>query len=158
MAGVFDSSPQHGRVLVCRAATVACAISLVDVVETMRPLPIVEISHGAPQFVLGLARVRGEATPVVALDRLLGHAGVASPSRFVVVRAGQRRIALAVDEVTTVRTLTASELAGLPPLLRSASSDFVAAVGDLDGELLLVLSSARLLPDELCTELEAKLP
>lgn len=135
-----------GLSLVCRVQTRLCALPLKHVVETLRALPI-EPMAGAPPFVLGLAVIRGAPLPVVDAGRLLGTDG-ARAKRFVSVNAGSRRVALAVDHVVGVRTVAPESLVALPPLLHVAESDVIAAIGLLDAELLLVLQSTRLLPDE----------
>jgi purine-binding chemotaxis protein CheW len=60
----------NGRHLVFRCGAHTVALPLEQAVEVMRPLPIVPLA-GAPEFVLGLAVVRGAPTPVVAVERLL---------------------------------------------------------------------------------------
>lgn len=107
----------------------------------MRPLPIQPFA-GAPPFVLGAAVVRGVATPVVDAAGLLGGPG-GTPARFVTVRAGDRPVVLAVDEVVGVHAVTVRQ-GELPGLLASASDETIAALGTLDAELLVVLSAARL--------------
>jgi purine-binding chemotaxis protein CheW len=134
-----------GSSLICRVGTRLCSLPLTHVVETLRPLPVEPVA-GAPPGVLGLAVIRGSAVPVVDVARLLGAAGVRA-ERFVTVMVGDRRVALAVDRVLGVRAVAPESLQVLPPLL-GADSDVVAAIGLLDSELLLVLRSARLLPDE----------
>jgi len=132
--------------LICRVAARLCALPLAHVVETMRPLPV-EAVTGAPHFVRGLAVIRGVPVPVVDTAHLLG-AQATSADRFVTVVVGERRVALAVDSVLGVREVPADSLHQLPPLLHDAGADVVAEIGLLDAELLLVLSSARLLPDD----------
>jgi purine-binding chemotaxis protein CheW len=125
-----------------------CALRVADVVETMRPLPVAPLA-GAPAFVAGAAIARGEAAPVVSLDALLAGAAAsaaAPPGRFVLVRAGERRALLAVDAVLGVATLAAADAAA-PPLLATAASGAVEALAARDGELLLVLRAARLVPE-----------
>jgi purine-binding chemotaxis protein CheW len=131
--------------LVCRIPGAVCALPLERVVETMRPLAVESLS-GAPSFVRGLAIVRGAPVPVVDAAALLGAAD-GCPRRFVIVRAGIRRVALAVDEVVGVRALPWEQLDRLPSLLRDAAADVVARIGTLDDELLLVMESTRLIPD-----------
>jgi purine-binding chemotaxis protein CheW len=124
--------------------------------ETMRPLPV-EGVPAAPSFVSGLALIRGVPTPVVDLAALVGSPGPvagsrgaverAEPGRFVTVRAGGRRVALAVDSVVGITTLPGDQVAELPAVLAEAASRGVTAVGALDGELLAVLDSARLVPE-----------
>jgi purine-binding chemotaxis protein CheW len=131
--------------LVCRVGRSVCSLPLECVVETFRPLPIERLAE-APPFVLGLSVVRGEPLPVVDLLHLIaGRAG--KPTRFVVVKAAERRVALAVDEVIGVRMVSAERMSALPPLLRDADSAIVSAVGTLDSELFMVLQASRLLPE-----------
>jgi chemotaxis signal transduction protein len=55
--------------------------------------------------------------------------------------------ALAVDAVLGMSDLDGPALTRLPDLLHGAHSDWVAALGSLDSELLLVLEHTRLIPD-----------
>lgn len=144
--------------LVVRAGAARwCALPLGHVVETLRPLALEPLA-GAPGHVLGIALIRGIAQPVVDLARLLGTcAGPADDiTRLVTLRVGTRRVALAVAAVQGLRRIAPQAWQPLPPLLREAGQEAVAALATLDAELLLVLDSARLLPDE--TALEAAPP
>jgi len=122
-----------------------CALPIEHVVETMRPLPIEALS-GAPQFVRGLAIIRGEPIPVVDAGRLVG-CDAGEPRRFVTLEIGPRHVSLAVDEVLGVRSI-AKDLRDLPPLLGAVHADVISAIGALDGELLVVLHSAQIIPQE----------
>jgi purine-binding chemotaxis protein CheW len=129
-----------------------CALPIEHVEETMRPLAV-DAMAGAPSFVRGIAVVRGVPTPVVDASSLLsGHAS--HPTRFVTLKTARRRIALAVDAVVGVVEIPPGSLSPLPPLFQNDSSDAVSAVGTLDVDLLLVLESARLIPEELWAVLE----
>lgn len=139
--------------LLCRVQTRLCALPLKHVLETMRPLPIRPIS-GAPQFVLGLSVIRGAPAPIVDAARLLG-AEEARPTRIVTVKVGARTIGLAVDGVLGVRSIPEEARQELPPLLESASTDVVSAIGILDAELLLVLNAARFMPEDLWAAFES---
>jgi purine-binding chemotaxis protein CheW len=135
--------------LLCRAGSYFYALPLGHVVEVMRILPI-EALTGAPRYVLGLSIIRGTPTPVV--DTALLCSGCTAPShRLVTVRAGTRIIALAVDRVLGVQSIQTGK--PLPPLLREAASDMVSAIGRVDAELLLFLSTARIVPEELLERL-----
>ena len=135
--------------LVVRAGALACGIPLLHVAETMRPLPIEPVA-GAPGFLRGLALIRGAPTPVVDLGALLSRGEVsATYGRFVTVKVGERRVALGVDEVIGSRSLDASALGDLPPILRDIAGDLIEWIGSRDTQLLVVLRAARILPDEL---------
>jgi len=139
-----------------------CALIVSDVAEVMRPLPIEGVAH-MPAFVLGLSLIRGTPIPVVDAAALLAHGREhrpldeeavpalekVVPTRFVVVRAGDRRVALAVQGVLGVRPLARETLRALPPLLANAGAQVVTALGTLDAQLLTVLSGGYLVPPAL---------
>ncbi len=134
-------------ILLCRTRARLCALPLVHVVETMRPLAI-EPFGGGPEFVLGLSRIRGAHVPVIDLGRLLGLPGEKRPTRFVVLRVDGRSVAVRVEAVIGVSTLSAERALALPPLLNDAADGPVAALAARDAELLVVLKAASLLPSE----------
>jgi purine-binding chemotaxis protein CheW len=140
--------------LICRTGMVLCALPVEHVIETMR-LPPLDVLPGTPHFVAGMANVRGALLPVVSTSRLLGK-DEKRPERLVVARVGQRRVGLAVDAVIGVRALSGDMLQRLPPLLRDALHDAVADIGTLDGELLVVLQAARVVPAEVFAMVEAE--
>jgi purine-binding chemotaxis protein CheW len=140
------SPGQRQTVLLCRVGSMVCALPLAHVVETLRPLPLEALS-GTEPFIEGVSIIRGCPVPVVDLARLLGIVTDALWTRLVVVRVGERNAALSVGGVIGVRSLERSTLTELPPLLRRASAEVVAAVGLLDARLLLVLETSRVLPD-----------
>ncbi len=133
--------------LLVRAGARVCALPVESVLETMRPLPVATLP-GAPSFVRGVAIVRGEPVPVVDLDAFLGSAAPGPVARFVTVRAGPRVVALAVHGVLGVEALTISS-ANAPPLLACANAAAVEALASRDGDLLVVLSAARIVPEEI---------
>ncbi len=134
------------QTLICSVGGTLCSLPLSAVVETFRPLRV-EMVAGAPPFVLGLSIVRGEPVPVVDLSRLLnGHAG--TPTRFVVVKADDRHVALAVDEVVGIRPIAADRMQNLPPLLRDADATIVSAIGTLDNALFVMLQASRIVPQD----------
>lgn len=143
-----------GPWLVCRARALLCALPVARVIETMRPLPVEPLA-GAPPFVRGLSIIRGAPVPVVDAGSLLGAGGGERWTRYVALRCGERRVALAVEEVVGVRTLSPEVLGDLPPLLDAAGAEIVSRVGTLDARLLLVLQEARLVPDSVWRSLEA---
>jgi purine-binding chemotaxis protein CheW len=150
-----EANDMSGACLLCRIGSRVCALPLRHVSETMRPLPIEPLA-GMPPFVRGLSIIRGAPTPVVDGTRLVGGTDQEQTSRFVTVKVGERRVALAVDAVIGVRTLPAHSLEALPPLLREGSQDFVSAIGTLDSDLLLMLRSARLVPESVWAAIDTE--
>jgi len=144
---------RHYRLL-CRAGTHLCAVPLDNVIEIMRVLPIKAVS-GAPRYVRGLCIIRGAPVPVVDAGLLVGdHA--ASPERLITIRTGSRTIALAVEAVLGISAVAAETLSQLPPLLRDAATETIAAIGTLDAELLFFLRTAEIIPPNLLDALDAE--
>jgi len=136
-------------VLTLRLGHCTCAVPLCYITEVMRPLPVEPLA-GAPAGVLGMAVIRGRATPVVDLEALLGD-GITTrtdSARFVTLRIGDRVVALFVEAVRSIRTLARTELESLPPLWQGPHPPAVSALGAADRELLLVLEATRLLPGD----------
>jgi purine-binding chemotaxis protein CheW len=131
--------------LVCRTGSRLCAVPLASVIETMRALPIEPLTGGR-HAVAGLSMIRGAPVPVVNVAALFGDEHSAA-ARLVTLSVAGRRVALAVGDLVGIRSFAAAEAGPLPPLLRDASTEAIAAIGALDGEFVLVLQAARLVPD-----------
>ena len=123
-----------------------CAVPLAYVIETMRPLPI-EPLPGVPSFVQGVAIIRGIPTPVISLGAVLGTSDEVA-ERFVTVRAGDKQVAVSVNEVLGVCDLDTIMIHKLPPLLQGAAKEIVEMIGTLDEQVLMILGAGWELPDE----------
>jgi purine-binding chemotaxis protein CheW len=99
-----------------------------------------------PPFVSGGAVIRGEPVPVVDLGALVAGAAAEAPRRFVLLRLGERHAALAADAVVGVAQLAQGASAGAS-VLSGAAAGAVELLGALDGELLLVLRAATIVPE-----------
>jgi len=141
--------------LFCQVGLLVCALPLEHVSETMRPLPLEPLA-GMAAFVAGVSIIRGSPVPVVDLARLLGTGTDQAPTRLVLVKVGERRVALSAGRVIGVRALDPSALGELPPVLGRASAEVISAVGALDARLLLVLETSRMLPDSSWASLDAR--
>jgi len=148
-AGTGDA----GLALVCSVGGRPCALPLAQVVETTPALPLQRVA-GLPDFVAGVAIVRGAPVPVLDAARLL-HEGDAPHGRWVVLRVDGRHVALAVEGVRGVRRIEAAERHALPPLLGDGRADAIAGLALLDEQLVLVLRQARLLTEDEWTRLDA---
>jgi purine-binding chemotaxis protein CheW len=137
--------------LLCRAGTSTCALPIGQVIETMRIRPI-EAVAGAPPYVRGLSIIRGAPVPVVEAGLMFGDRPALS-ERLVTMRIGSRTVALAVESVIGVRDIAAGTCAALPPLLRDAGRETIAAIGSLDAEFLFVLRIARIVPEDVLARL-----
>jgi purine-binding chemotaxis protein CheW len=127
---------------------------LAHVIEIMRPLPIDPIAR-APSFMLGVAIVRGHATPVIDCGAFVQEHGLPAHTRWAAVRCGDRVAVLAFEAILGVRELPARG-DDLPPLLSGAPSELLSGLALLDRSLLLVLHGSRLVPDEVWQTFESR--
>ncbi len=148
----------EASVLAVRASGAVCAIPAAQVIETMRPLPIEPLAN-LPNFVRGVALIRGAAVPIVDLGAVLEASGEpamppSQTARFVTLRVGERCVALAVESIIGLVPLNPEGFSAMPPLLNHARRDVIQAIGTLDAELLLVLETARLVPESVWGEVD----
>ena len=144
----------RGAHLVSRAGGKLLALALPDVVEVMRPLPISRLG-GAPAFVVGASVVRGAPVPVIDAGLLLGSDPSARASgRWISLRLGARRAALAVDEIVGAMTFDEAKLELMPPLLHGVASGAADSVATLDEQLVLVLRAGRIVPEPVWNTVE----
>lgn len=141
--------------LVLRVGKLVCGLPLATVIEVMRCLPVVAISN-LPRFVMGVSRIRANRVPVVNLRELFEPGcAQATPTRLVTIRVGARVVALAVDAVIGARELDRALLEKVPPLLKSAPPNVLAAIGFLDREFLMALDGSRMLPEDILARIPA---
>lgn len=145
---------KSSRALVVWAGRLRCALPVTEVEEVLRPVQITPLS-GAPAFVLGVIRLRGQSAPVVDLGRLLTGES-APPTRLVSLAIGEgRRVALAVESVEGLRDLSVAASEPLPPLFAEAAAGLIRSLGLLDEQLCAVLAGALRLPEAVWEQLEA---
>ena len=139
--------PRANPALLVRVPGALCAFPLAEVIETMRPLPIEPLAIQS-EFIQGVACIRGAAVPVVQLTALFhGDGRCELPTRFVTLRVGQRCVALAVQSVVGIVDLSDQVFGNLPPLLKTVRTELIQNLGTLDAEFLVMLDTARLVPD-----------
>ncbi|MET7418767.1 chemotaxis protein CheW [Dactylosporangium sp. NPDC005555] len=143
ITAVTEAPP--GLSLVFGVGDLLCALALRDVVETIRPLPVQPLA-GSADVLLGVSVIRGLPVPVVDTARLLG-ARVERPYRFVTTRTGRGPLAYATGPVVGVLPVEPDDSRPPPPMLASAATRLVAAVGVLDSRPLLFLRGDGLMSD-----------
>jgi purine-binding chemotaxis protein CheW len=150
--------PGGGRYVLCEAGGCVAALPIANVLETMRPRPLRPLP-GAPAFISGASIIRGGPVPVVRLGELIG--GEPHPaSRLVTVCAdgqarlareevtAQRMVGLAVESVLGVRWLPGDRLVRPGGILDDPTLDPVRAVGIIGSRVLYMLTSVRLVPED----------
>jgi purine-binding chemotaxis protein CheW len=121
------------------------AVHIARVKEITNPLTVVALPH-APRAVVGVADFRGEVIPVVDLRTRFGlsAAPATRKTKWLVVDAGGRLIALVVDAVTEVFGTGGAELRPAPSLGDGDDVRGLAGVTGHGAGLVFVLDVARL--------------
>lgn len=130
--------------VVCSAGGLTCGLPVGSVAEIMRPLELDPVRSPHLAAVMGVARVRGEPTPVLDLATLVG--GQSKPAtRWVVLRVGAKRAVLAVEAVEGVRAIATGDVGTLPALASGAGQAAITQLGVLDAAVFAVLDAARII-------------
>jgi chemotaxis signal transduction protein len=124
------------------------AVPIGKLVEMSRPLPVTPVPN-LPEWVLGVANVRGDIVSLVDLRLFLGLERCERPAqqRLLVVRArGEDMTAgLLVDQVRGLRRLPASSFEALAAPVTDRVGAYLQGLAECGGRLLAVLDLDRLL-------------
>jgi purine-binding chemotaxis protein CheW len=121
------------------------AVHIARVKEIANPLEVVALPH-PPPAVVGVADYRGEVVPVVDLRTRFGlpSAAVTRRTKWIVVDAAGRLVALVVDAVTEVFGTGGAELRAAPSLSSGEDIRGIAGVANHGRALVFVLDIVRL--------------
>lgn len=123
-------------------------VPLLNVTEVSRPLPITPVPN-TPDWVMGVANLRGDIVSVVDLRRFLGIGESDHPptTRILVSQARPEEITvgLVVDRVRGVRFLTADEIKPPAGPIADRVAGYLRGVCEHDGRTLAILDFDKLL-------------
>jgi chemotaxis signal transduction protein len=135
------SRDEPSRVLVFRVGDERFGIPLSDVHEVLDAQPIQRVPD-ASDAVLGVTSIRGALTTVYDVRALLSAGGTADGALLVFDR-GNRRVALAIDDVFDATVVAPREI--LPVPRRAASDGLLTGMLRRGSELVAVLDTNALL-------------
>ncbi len=123
--------------------TVGAGSYVVDIrrIEEILPAPGLTVVPGAPAFIEGIVRLRGDVIPVVDARKRLGVTSnaVKGRAKLVVCRVGRRRVGLLVDAVTHVLRVAEDDVRPAPVAAAPGVRPFVLGVcGDAKALKLLL--------------------
>jgi len=141
------ATPQSRRVLLFNLARQTYALPLQELQEIV-PMAQLVRPPGMPSFVAGFLHLRGEAIPVVRLDRLFGVSdttlGLYTP--LLVLRHSDNRMALVVDKVERIVNVAANGI--LPVPADHSFNDCADGMFTYEGGIILLLSAERILQEK----------
>jgi purine-binding chemotaxis protein CheW len=110
---VIAAHEGQSETLVFRVATERFAIDLAAVEEAIE-LPSVHHLPEMPDHLLGVFELRGRLVPIYSPERVLRVALAQEAAAVLVLRAGEKRLGLAVDDVDDVLTIDGADVRRAP--------------------------------------------
>lgn len=155
MAGLAPEAPadpgaQEQHVIFSLAGT-EYAVPMANVAEIERPLDVTPVPN-VPDWVLGVANLRGDVVSMVDLRGFLGleQVGYQPGSRMVVVQSNREDLTTAfiVDRVSGIRYLPVDRIGAPAAPIEDQVAPYLRGVYEHEEHLLVVLNLERLLLSE----------
>jgi purine-binding chemotaxis protein CheW len=126
-------------------------IEVQQVQEVLRQLDITPVPL-APDVIEGLINLRGQIVTAVDMRRRLGlpRRKEGEAAMNIVVRSDDGLVSLLVDEIEDVIEVQADRYEQVPSGLPPSQAEMIDGVYKLDGRLLLVLATERVLQASVC--------
>lgn len=134
-----------------RIGTKLFGANILNVREILRD-PSIDTIDGAPDFVQGISRIRGQVLPIIDLGRMLGVAADSKSGEKIwvlVAQAGKRNVGYVVDSVTPIIRVKTETILPTPDIiLHSMRSKYINGVCETDKGLLVMVDLNRILVDD----------
>ena len=133
-------------------------LELLRVKEVIRMRQITWLPK-APACVKGIINLRGDVIPIVDLRERFGLAAQeqTAMTRVIVVEVEGRMVGMVVDSDSQVVRVPADQFDPPPPVMGSASKDFITAVGKMGDKLVIMIDVDRILSTEEMTQITGSL-
>lgn len=144
-----ESGATNNEFLVFSLADEEYAIDILKVQEIRGYENVTRIPH-APDFIKGVANLRGLIVPVIDLRIRFQLDGVEYNEQTVVivVNISGRVVGMVVDGVSDVMTLTEEQIRPAPEFGVSMPVDYLSGLGNLDDRMLVLVDIEKLLSSE----------
>ena len=119
----------------------------IDSVESIVNLLPITAVPDAPDFVEGVANLRGEVLPVIDLRKRLGLPLMEETrdTRIVVAEVEGSKVGMKVDQVSEVLRVTEDAVEPPSPMVASVDSDSIVGIAKAEERLIVLLNLAELL-------------
>ncbi|HEU4587420.1 MAG TPA: chemotaxis protein CheW [Gemmatimonadales bacterium] len=139
------ASEDEIQVVAFRTGPQEFALDILQVERILRweaPTPLPK----APPFLEGVIPYEGDAVPVVDLRKRLELPAELRPeTRTMILRLGDQRVAIVVDEVREVMRVDSTTIAAPPPMVRGLAAPYIAGIITRGARTVVLLQALRLL-------------
>ncbi|MFM8322795.1 MAG: chemotaxis protein CheW [Chloroflexota bacterium] len=132
--------------IIFQVAETTYAIST-DVVQQMEMVEQITRAPNSPEYLDGVAYLRGQVVPVINLRSRFGHPRIEydMQARLIVIRVGPRTVALAVDRAREYLSIPEEKILPPPAMMMDENENFVRGVIALNERLLMILDVEKVL-------------
>lgn len=125
-------------------------VSAIEKVHKTVPIP------GSISFIKGIMKLRGGVIPVCSLRNKFGLEEVENTddTKYLVIRANNREIALAVDSVDEIHDIDTEDSFEAPDIIKSQKTRYVEKIVSVGENLVVVLNTNNLLTEEEAENIE----
>ncbi|BBJ27783.1 chemotaxis protein CheW [Athalassotoga saccharophila] len=124
----------------------------IDIMKIDSIVPVGKIVRipNAPDFVEGLMDFRGVAIPVINGRKkfLVSDTSKKENQKAIVVNVGNKKVAIIVDEVKEVITLSQNQLEEPPEEISNSSNKYIGAISNMNGRMIIILDIDKILTDK----------
>ncbi|RMH65004.1 MAG: purine-binding chemotaxis protein CheW [Calditrichaeota bacterium] len=133
-----------------QVADITCAMDILKIKEIIKHLELTRI-HNAPDFVRGVASLRGEIITVVDVRVKFGFepAPLNEDMRIIVIRHKDENIGLLVDRIWDVHRVNDTVMEPLASNINGVNRDFFSGIYKMEEGLATVLNTDTLLDSEM---------
>lgn len=111
-----------------------------EITEVMEIQPIPE----SPDYMEGVANIRGEVIPVINLKKRLNIKEDQASKRLLVINADVSLLSFLVDEASQVIDINNSDIQEPNKIMKSMDNAFVEGIGIVKNELYIILNSNKI--------------
>lgn len=124
-------------------------VEILQVQTIERMLPITRVPH-APEFVEGVANLRGSVVPIIDLRKRLGLESTehTNESRIITVKVDEVMVGMVVDAASDVVKVPVSAIEPPPSVIGGVEANYLEGVAKLEDRLLILLKLSEVLKKE----------
>jgi len=141
-----NQSEQFNELTIFQVADILCAIDIIKIKEIIKHLDISAVRN-APDFVRGVASLRGEIISVIDLRTKFGFEPIVlnEDMRIIVINFQGENTGLLVDKIHDVHRISVDSLEPLTSNINGVNREYFSGIYKMEKSLAAVLNTEELL-------------
>ncbi len=130
----------------------------IDIMKIDSVVPVDKIVKipASPISVEGLMDFRGTAIPVInGRKKFSVDGGFGKEMRAIIVNVGNKKVAILVDEVREVLSLSQKSLEEPPSEISTGMNRYIGAISNMDGRMIIILDVDKILNEKEVAQLSS---